>query len=394
MKTAYIVSPLRSAVGKAHRGSLRTKRPDDLCADVIRAIMQQNPSVDPNEIDDVILGCAMPEAEQGMNVARFALLLADLPQGVPGVTVNRFCSSGLETIAMAAHRVQAGAAHCILAGGTESMTLVPMMGHKPVGSRTVLKGGREDYYLSMGLTAENVSKDYKVSREEQDQFSLASHQKSTKAIEGGLFKNEIVPVKATFRTPGPGGLSQVTEQVFDTDEGPRGDTTLEALAGLRAAFKTGGSVTAGNSSQMSDGAAMAMICSEEFVKKYKLQPMARFVSYSVAGVPPRVMGIGPIEAIPRALKQGGLALKDIQRVELNEAFAAQALAVLRHLSIDPNIVNPTGGAIAMGHPLGATGAKLTASLLHGMKRDKQKYGIVSMCIGTGMGAAGIFESLV
>lgn len=393
MKTAYIVSPLRSAVAKAHRGSLRTKRPDDLCADVIRAVMKQNPNVDPNEIDDVILGCAMPEAEQGMNVARFALLLADLPQGVPGVTVNRFCSSGLETIAMAAHRVQAGAAHCILAGGTESMTLVPMMGHKPVGSRTVLKNGREDYYLSMGMTAENVSKDYKISREDQDQFSLASHQKATKAIEKGLFKDEIVPVKATIRTPGPGGVSQVTEQTFDTDEGPRGDTTLEALLGLRAAFKTGGTVTAGNSSQMSDGAAMAMVCSEEFVKKYKLQPLARFVSYSVAGVPPRVMGIGPIEAIPRALKQGGLALKDIHRIELNEAFAAQALAVLRHLEIDGGIVNPTGGAIAMGHPLGATGAKLTSSLLHGMKRDKQKYGIVSMCIGTGMGAAGIFESL-
>jgi acetyl-CoA acyltransferase len=393
MKAAYIVSPFRSAVGKALRGSLRSKRPDDLCADVIRAVMKDNPTVDPQEIDDVIIGCAMPEAEQGMNVARFALLLADLPHGVSGVTVNRFCSSGLQTIAMAAFQVQAGGAHCILAGGTESMSLVPMMGHKPVGSRTVLKNGREDYYLSMGLTAENVSKEYKISREDQDRFSFESHQKAVQAIEKGLLKDEIVPVTATFRTPGPNGTVQVQEQVFQVDEGPRADTTFEALSGLRAAFKTGGSVTAGNSSQMSDGAAMCMVASEEFVKKYQLKPMARFVSFAVAGVPPRVMGIGPVEAIPRALKLGGLSLKDIQRMELNEAFAAQALAVLRHLEIDPKIVNLTGGAIALGHPLGATGAKLTATLLHGMKRDRQRYGLVSMCIGTGMGAAGIFELL-
>jgi acetyl-CoA acyltransferase len=393
MKAAYIVSPFRSAVGKALRGSLRSKRPDDLCADVIRAVMKDNPTVDPQEIDDVIIGCAMPEAEQGMNVARFALLLADLPHGVSGVTVNRFCSSGLQTIAMAAFQVQAGGDNCILAGGTESMSLVPMMGHKPVGSRTVLKNGREDYYLSMGLTAENVSKEYKISREDQDRFSFESHQKAVQAIEKGLLKDEIVPVTATFRTPGPNGTVQVQEQVFQVDEGPRADTTFEALSGLRAAFKTGGSVTAGNSSQMSDGAAMCMVASEEFVKKYQLKPMARFVSFAVAGVPPRVMGIGPVEAIPRALKLGGLSLKDIQRMELNEAFAAQALAVLRHLEIDPKIVNLTGGAIALGHPLGATGAKLTATLLHGMKRDRQRYGLVSMCIGTGMGAAGIFELL-
>ncbi len=393
MKTAYIVSPLRSAVGKAARGTLRTKRPDDLCADVIRAVMAQNPSVDPHEIDDVIIGCAMPEAEQGMNIARFALLLADLPESVPGVTVNRFCSSGLQTIAQAAFQIQAGAAHCILAGGTESMTMVPMMGNKPVGNRSVTKTGREDYYIGMGLTAENVAKDFKVSREDQDAFSVASHQKAAKAIAGGLFKEEIVPVKVQFRKPGKNGAVDVVEQTFDTDEGPRGDSTVEVLGGLRAAFKTGGSVTAGNSSQMSDGAGMAMVCSEEFVKKYNLKPLARFVSFSVAGVPPRVMGIGPVEAIPRALKLGGLSLKDIQRIELNEAFASQALAVQRHLDIDPNIINRTGGAIALGHPLGATGAKLTATLLHGMKRDKEKYGIVSMCIGTGMGAAGIFESL-
>ncbi len=393
MRTAYIVSPLRSAVGKAFRGSLRSKRPDDLCADVIRAIIKANPSVDPAAIDDVFVGCAMPEAEQGMNVARFAGLLSDLPQSVGGVTVNRFCSSGLQTIAMAAFQVQAGGAECILAGGTESMSLVPMMGHKPVGSRTILKGGREDYYLGMGLTAENVSKDYKVSREDQDRFSFESHQKAAKAIESGLFKEEIVPVPVSFRVPGANGSVQIQEGLFDTDEGPRADTSIEALGGLRAAFKTGGFVTAGNSSQMSDGAAMCMVVSEDFVKRFNLKPMARFVSFAVAGVPPRVMGIGPIEAIPRALRLGGLTLKDLERIELNEAFAAQALAVLRHLDIDPKLVNPTGGAIALGHPLGATGAKLTSTLLHGMKRDRQKYGLVSMCIGTGMGAAGVFEYL-
>jgi acetyl-CoA acyltransferase len=393
MKTAYIVSPLRSAVGKAFRGNLRSKRPDDLCADLIRAVVAANPGIDPHEIDDCIVGCAMPEAEQGMNVARFSVLLANLPDNVPGVTVNRFCSSGLQTIAMAAFQVQAGAAHCILAGGTESMSLVPMMGHKAVGSRTIMKDGRGDYYLGMGLTAENVSKDYKVSREDQDRFSLESHRKAADAIQKGLFKKEIVPVKATLRAPGPGGAVALQELTVDTDEGPRADTSYEALAGLKAAFRTGGVVTAGNSSQMSDGAAMCMVVSEEFVKKYNLKPMARFVSFSVAGVPPRVMGIGPIEAIPRALKLGGVSLKDIQRIELNEAFAAQALAVMRHLEIDPGLVNPTGGAIALGHPLGATGAKLTATLLHGMERDKQKYGLVSMCIGTGMGAAGIFEKL-
>jgi acetyl-CoA acyltransferase len=393
MKTAYIVSPLRSAVGKAFRGNLRSKRPDDLCADLIRAVVAANPGIDPHEIDDCIVGCAMPEAEQGMNVARFSVLLANLPDNVPGVTVNRFCSSGLQTIAMAAFQVQAGAAHCILAGGTESMSLVPMMGHKAVGSRTIMKDDRGDYYLGMGLTAENVSKDYKVSREDQDRFSLESHRKAAEAISKGLFKKEIVPVKATLRAPGPGGTALLQELTVDTDEGPRADTSYEALAGLKPAFRTGGVVTAGNSSQMSDGAAMCMVVSEEFVKKYNLKPMARFVSFSVAGVPPRVMGIGPIEAIPRALKLGGLSLKDIQRIELNEAFAAQALAVMRHLEIDPGLVNPTGGAIALGHPLGATGAKLTATLLHGMERDKQKYGLVSMCIGTGMGAAGIFEKL-
>jgi acetyl-CoA acyltransferase len=391
MKSVYIVSPLRSAVGKAYRGALRNKRPDDLCADVIKAVVARS-KVDPALIEDVIVGCAMPEAEQGMNVARFALLLAGLPEHVPGVTVNRFCSSGLQTIAMAASQVRAGESDCILAGGTESMTMIPMMGHKVVGSRTVMDSHPE-FYLGMGMTAENVAKDYKVSREDQDRFSLESNQKASQAIEKGWFKDEIVPVTVTTRTPAAGGEVKVTEAQFAQDEGPRPDTTLEALAKLRPAFLTGGTVTAGNSSQMSDGASMCLVCSEDFVKKHNLQPMARFAGFAVAGVPPRIMGIGPIAAIPKALKQAGLKQDQIERIELNEAFAAQALAVVRDLKLDPKIVNPTGGAIALGHPLGATGAKLTATLLHGLRRDKQKYGMVSMCIGTGMGAAGIFERL-
>ncbi len=392
MKAAYIVSPLRSAVGKAFRGSLRAKRPDDLCADVIRAVVKAS-GIDPALIEDVIVGCAMPEAEQGMNIARFALLLAGLPESVPGVTVNRFCSSGIQTIAQAASQIKAGEAHCILAGGTESMTMIPMMGHKVVGSRTVMDGGHPEYYLGMGLTAENVAADYKITREAQDRFSYESHVKAAKAIEAGFFKDEIAPVPVSFRSPAAGGAAKVDTQQFAVDEGPRTDTTVEALAKLRAAFKTGGSVTAGNSSQMSDGAAMALVCSEEFVKKHNLKPMARFAGYSVAGVPPRVMGIGPIAAIPKACAQAGIKADQIERIELNEAFAAQALAVLETLKLDPKRVNVTGGAIALGHPLGATGAKLTATLLHGMKRDKQKWGLVSMCIGTGMGAAGIFELL-
>jgi acetyl-CoA acyltransferase len=393
MRNCYIVAPLRSAVGKAFKGSLRTKRPDDLCADVIRAVLKKSGDFDHKEIEDCIVGCAMPEAEQGMNVGRFAALLADLPESVPGVTVNRFCSSGLQTIAMAAFQVQAGAADCILAGGTESMTMVPMMGHKPVGSRTVMDSGREDYYLGMGLTAENVANEYKISREDQDEFSYQSHLKAAKAIENGWFRDEIAPVQVEFRHPVPGGEVKVEQKTFEQDEGPRPDTSPEALGKLRPAFRTKGSVTAGNSSQMSDGAGMCLVVSEEFLKRHNLQPAARFLGFSVAGVPPRVMGIGPIEAIPRALKQANLKTSDIERFELNEAFAAQSLAVVRSLDLNPEIVNPTGGAIALGHPLGATGAKLTATLLNGMKRDKQKYGVVTMCIGTGMGAAGVFENL-
>jgi acetyl-CoA acyltransferase len=392
-KAAYIVSPYRSAVGKAFRGGFRAKRPDDLCADVIKGILERTPKFDPSLIEDIILGCAMPEAEQGMNMARFTVLLAGLPESVAGVTVNRFCSSGLQTIAMAADRVMAGQADCIMAGGTESMSLIPMMGHKVVGGRQ-MNDLHPAAYLGMGMTAENVSVDYKVSREDQDRFAFESHQKAVKAITGGLFKDEIIPVKVQARTPKDGGTVDIKEFTVDTDEGPRADTTIEALAKLRPAFlQPGGTVTAGNSSQMSDGAAMCFVCSEDFVKKNNLKPMARFAGFSVAGVPPRVMGIGPIAAIPKACKLAGITADQIQRIELNEAFAAQALAVVRNLKLDPERINITGGAIALGHPLGATGAKLTATLLHGMKRDKQKWGLVSMCIGTGMGAAGIFELL-
>jgi acetyl-CoA acyltransferase len=388
----YIVSPLRSPIGKAFKGSLRAKRPDDLCADIIRAVMTQNPQLDPALIEDVIVGCAMPEAEQGMNVARFALLLAGLPNNVPGVTVNRFCASGIQTIAMAADRIKAGDADCILAGGTESMTLIPMMGHKVVGSRTVMDTHPE-FYLGMGMTAENVAKDYKISRDDQDQFSVDSHMKAVKAIEGGLFKNEIAPVSVTFRAPGKNGEAKVDTRMFDTDEGARGDTTLDALGKLKPAFLQGGTVTAGNSSQMSDGAAMCLVVSEKFAKQHNLKSVARFCGYSVAGVEPRIMGIGPVAAIPKALARAGLKQDQIQRIELNEAFAAQGLAVIRELKLNPAIINPTGGAIALGHPLGATGAKLTATLINGLHRDKQKYGMVTMCIGTGMGAAAIFEAV-
>jgi acetyl-CoA acyltransferase len=393
-KTAYIVSPYRSAVAKAFRGGFRAKRPDDLCADVIKGLLDRTPSMDPNLIEDVILGCAMPEAEQGMNIARFTVLLAGLPDTVPGVTVNRFCSSGLQTIAMAADRIMAGQADCILAGGTESMSLIPMMGHKVVGSRT-MNDLHPAAYLGMGMTAENVAVDYKVSRADQDQFSLESHQKAVKAISSGLFKDEIIPVKVQSRIPGDGGRVDIKESIVDTDEGPRAETTMDALGKLKPAFlqSSGATVTAGNSSQMSDGAAMCLVVSEAFVKAHHLKPVARFAGFSVAGVPPRVMGIGPIAAIPKACKLAGITPHQIDRIELNEAFAAQALAVIRTVGLDPAKTNPTGGAIALGHPLGATGAKLTATLLHGMKRDHQKWGLVSMCIGTGMGAAGLFEML-
>jgi len=390
MKAVYLVSPLRSPVGKAFKGGLATKRPDDLCADVIRAVLSQAGSFDPHLIDDVILGCAMPEAEQGMNVARMASLLAGLPESVPGVTVNRFCSSGLQAIGMAFDRIAAGNAECILAGGTESMTAVPMMGHKVVGSRTIMDH-RPDMYMNMGLTAENVAADYKISRDDQDEFSLASHQKASKAIESGYFADETVAIDVERRKPGKNGEVKVESSKFRTDDGPRSDSSIESLRSLRAAFRQGGSVTAGNSSQMSDGAAMTLVCSEEFVQKHNLKPIARFLGFSVAGVPPRIMGIGPIEAIAKVLSRVSLKISDMDHIELNEAFAAQALAVTRTVGLNPSLVNPYGGAIALGHPLGATGAKLVATTAHALKRQNKKYGLITMCIGTGMGAAGVIE---
>ena len=389
-RAAYIVSPMRSAVGKAFRGGLRSKRPDDLCADLIKAVVKATPAFDLSLIEDVIIGCAMPEAEQGMNVARMALLLGGLPESVPGVTVNRFCSSGVQSIAMAAQAIWSGDSDCIMAGGTESMSLIPMMGHKVVGSRTIMDA-HPDFYLGMGMTAENVAREYKISREDQDQFAVESHQKATTAIEKGFFRDEIAPVPVTTRSPGPTGTVKIETQDFTQDDGPRPDSTVAALAKLKPAFLQGGSVTAGNTSQMSDGAAMCFVCSEDFVKKHNLKPMARLAGFAVAGVPPSLMGIGPVAAIPLALKKAGITQQTLDRMELNEAFAAQALAVIKTCNLDPKKINPTGGAIALGHPLGATGAKLTATLLHGMRRDKQKYGLVSMCIGTGMGAAAIFE---
>ena len=393
MTKAYIVTPLRSAVGKAFRGGLRTKRPDDLCADLIRAVLAKTPAFDPHEIDDCIVGCAMPEGEQGMNIGRFAALLAGLPESVPGVTVNRFCSSGLNTIAMAAQQIQAGGAHCILAGGTESMSMVPMMGNKPVGSRTVFDGNNGDYYLGMGLTAENVASDYNITRDEQDEFAVKSHEKALAAIEGGLFKAEIAPVEAEYRTPVAGGEVKVTTKTIDTDEGPRPGSSVAALSRLRPAFRLKGVVTAGNASQTSDGSAFTLIVSEKMVKELNLEPSARLVSCSVGGVDPLFMGIGPCIAIPKALNQAGLKISDIQQTELNEAFAAQALAVIQESGLDPNSVNVNGGAIAMGHPLGCTGAKLSVQLINEMKRRNQKYGMVTACVGGGQGIAGIFERL-
>ncbi len=390
---AYIVAPYRSAVGKAFKGSLAHKRPDDLCADVIKGVLKKAGDFDHSAIEDVIIGCAMPEAEQGMNIARFALLLAGLPESVPGITVNRFCSSGLQSIAYGAALVQSQSMDCVLCGGTESMSMIPMMGHEVVGSRAI-NDKHPDFYLGMGLTAENVADEYKVSREAQDQFALNSHLKALDAIEKGYFKDEIIEVGfETRKLDSRSGKIEVKQHNFSQDEGPRPGSSLEALAKLRPVFKTKGSVTAANSSQMSDGAAACLVVSEKFLKEHDLTPIAEFKGFSVAGVPPRVMGIGPIAAIPKALKQAGLKIEDIERIELNEAFASQSIAVIETLKLNPEIINPTGGAIALGHPLGATGAKLTATLLHGMKRDKQKYGMVTMCIGTGMGAAGVFELL-
>ncbi|WP_213947300.1 acetyl-CoA C-acyltransferase [Luteibacter sp. dw_328] len=398
VQDAYIVAATRTPVGKAPRGVFRNTRPDDLLAHVIRAVIEQAPGIDPALITDAIIGCAMPEAEQGMNVARIGVLLAGLPEQVPGVTINRFCSSGVQAIAMAADRIRLGEADLMLAGGTESMSMVPMMGHKIAMNPAIFENDENRAIaFGMGITAEKVAERWKVSREDQDRFALQSHERAFAAIAAGEFKDEITPFQLDDRYPDLLNHSiREDRRIIDTDEGPRKDTTFEVLSKLRPVFRNGqfgGSVTAGNSSQMSDGAGALLIASEKAIKDYGLTPLARFVGFSVAGVAPDIMGIGPKEAIPKALKQTGITQDQLDWIELNEAFAAQALAVIRDLGLDPSKVNPLGGAIALGHPLGATGAIRAATLIHGLRRRKQKYGMVTMCIGTGMGAAGIFEAL-
>ncbi|MEN9337135.1 MAG: hypothetical protein RLZZ500_2122 [Bacteroidota bacterium] len=393
MKTAYIVKGYRTAVGKAPKGLFRFKRPDELAAETIEYMMQQLPDFDRSRIDDVMVGNAMPEAEQGLNMGRLISLMGLKVTDVPGVTVNRYCASGVETISMAVAKIQSGMADCIIAGGAESMSYIPMGGYKPTPDYQVAAAGHEDYYWGMGLTAEAVAKQFNVSREDQDAFAFASHQKAIKAQQEGRFANQIVPITVEHTFINEAGKKETKNYTVTQDEGPRADTNLEALAKLRPVFAADGSVTAGNASQMSDGAAFVMIMSEQMVKELNLEPIARMVSYAAAGVEPRIMGIGPVKAIPKALQQAGLQLKDIDLIELNEAFASQSLAVIRELDINPDIVNVNGGAIALGHPLGCTGAKLSVQLFDEMKQRGSKYGIVSMCVGTGQGAAGIYELL-
>jgi acetyl-CoA acyltransferase len=393
MQDAVIVSTVRTAVGKAPRGTLATRRPDDLAATAIDGAFARVPQLDKREVDDVILGCAHPEAEQGMNVARIASLRAGLPVEVSAMTVNRFCASGLQAIAQAADRIRGGGVSVVVAGGTESMSMIPMGGHK-ISANPWLVDNMPAAYLSMGLTAERVGERFHVSREDADAFALRSHQKALKAIAEGRFADEIVPVEWTERTPKNGSAKANEEKrSFQVDEGPRADTSAEALAKLKPAFHAKGTVTAGNSSQTSDGAAATIVMSAERAAALGMKPLARFVSFATAGCAPDIMGIGPVHAVPKALKIAGLKLEDIGLVELNEAFAAQSLAVIRELGLDPEKVNVNGGAIALGHPLGCTGAKLTATLLHEMQRRKVRYGLVTMCVGGGMGAAGIFENL-
>lgn len=413
IQDAYIVAATRTPVGKAPKGMFRNTRPDDMLAHVLRAVVEQAPGIDTGRIEDAVIGCAMPEAEQGMNVARIGVLLAGLPDTVAAQTINRFCSSGLQAVALAADQIRLGNADLVLAGGTESMSMVPMMGNKVALSPAVFKQSphgdvrapaKDSHHADhvaiaygMGITAEKVAEEWKVTREDQDAFALASHRKALAAIQAGEFKDEITPYEVVSHVPDlAGNTIQLRKRIVDTDEGPRPDTSAEGLARLRPVFRDGrfgGTVTAGNSSQTSDGAAAVLLASEQAIKDYGLTPLARFVSFSVAGVRPEVMGIGPIAAIPKALKQAGLSKDQIDWIELNEAFAAQALAVIRDSQLDPAKVNPLGGAIALGHPLGATGAVRTATIVHGLRRRRRKYGMVTMCIGTGMGAAGIFEAL-
>ena len=395
MKTAYIVKGYRTAVGKAPRGLFRFKRPDELAAETIEYMMNELPQLDKTRIDDVIVGNAMPEAEQGLNVGRLISLMGLKIEDVPGMTVNRYCASGLETIGIATAKIQAGMADCIIAGGAESMSYIPMGGYKPTPDYAVAKNGNEDYYWGMGLTAEAVANQFNISREDQDEFAFNSHMKALKAQSEDRFQDQIVPISIEQVFVDESGKKASKSYTVAKDEGPRKGTNLKALAKLRPVFAQGGSVTAGNSSQMSDGAAFVMVMSEDMVKELGLEPIARLVNYAAAGVEPRIMGIGPVKAIPKALKQAGLKQNDIDLIELNEAFASQSLAVIRELNLNKDIINVNGGAIALGHPLGCTGAKLSVQLFDEMRKQnmKGKYGMVTMCVGTGQGAAGVFEFL-
>ena len=390
MKTAYIVKAYRTAVGKAPKGLFRFKRPDELAADTIKYLINSIPNLDKRLIDDIIIGNAMPEAEQGLNMGRLISLMALDTDKVAGVTINRYCASGLETIAMATAKIQSGMAECIIAGGTESMSFIPMGGFKAVPDYEIVKNGKENYYWGRGLTAEAVANEFSISRSEQDLFAFNSHKKALNALDKNYFQDEIVPIK--INETYVDGLERKTRSyLVEKDEGPRKDTSIDKLKKLKAVFKKDGSVTAGNSSQMSDGAAMVLVMSEKMINNLKVKPIAKMISYSVAGVPPRIMGIGPVEAVPKALKQANLKLNNIDLIELNEAFASQSLAVIKTLGINPLKINVNGGAIALGHPLGCTGTKLTVQIINEMKRRKKKYGMVTMCVGTGQGAAGIFE---
>jgi len=395
MRTAYIVKGFRTAVGKAPRGVFRFKRPDDLAAETIKHLLKEVPQLDKKRIDDVIVGNAMPEAEQGLNMGRFISLMGLNVVDVPGMTVNRYCASGLETISIATAKIQSGMADCIIAGGAESMSYIPMGGYKPVPNYEVAKQGLESYYWNMGLTAEAVAKKYNVSRDDQDEFAYTSHMRALKAQEENRFQNQIVPIEVNHIYVNEHNKKTEEKYTVNKDEGPRKDTNLDALAKLRPVFANNGSVTAGNSSQMSDGAAFVLVMSESMVKELNLEPIARLVSYSAVGVKPKIMGIGPVYAIPKALKQAGLTKAQIELIELNEAFASQSLAIIRELGLDREIVNVNGGAIALGHPLGCTGAKLSVQLFDEMKQRnlKNKFGLVTMCVGTGQGAAGVYEFL-
>jgi len=393
MKDAVIVAATRTAVGRAIKGALADVRPDDMAAACVRGLLERAPGLDPARIDDVILGCAFPEGEQGMNFARQVVFLAGLPDSTSAMTLNRFCSSGLEAIHLAALKVASGTADCVVAGGAESMSLIPMGGDR-FAANPRLAGERPEAYLNMGLTAERVAERHGVSRGDQDAFALESHRRAVRAIETGAFRDEITPLAVPKVVPsGKGGKTERRETAFEVDEGPRADTGLEALSRLKPAFKAGGSVTAGNSSQMSDGAAAVLIASREFAEAHGLPVLARYVAYATVGLAPDVMGLGPVLAVPKVLAKAGLTLADVDRIELNEAFAAQALAVIRELGLDPTRTNVDGGAIALGHPLGCTGAKLTTQIVHALARGGGRYGMVTMCVGGGMGAAGLFENL-